>query len=478
MNEAQRSGVRDAARYLRRVRPVDPDELTEYVEGRPHPAAVRQVLREEAVELGLVEREDGTFAPPADEPVAPPAEPVRRLPERYDRALSELLVERYGADWAAGESGDELRAAVRRLKEDYYRGRDVAYGPATALGYAVYHLADFYAATRYVLSDLAARGLLGRSVRALDVGAGVGGPALGLFELLGDDALVDYRAVEPSPAADVAERLLEAAGRNVHARVERTTAEAFEPGGPYDLVLFANVLGELADPVAVVERYAEAVADGGSLVLLAPADLETATGLREVERALVDGRDAAGGRPRAGELSVFSPTARLWPGERPTDRCWSFDVRPDLEVPRTQRSLDAAGGGTGEFVNVDVQFAYAVLRPDGARLLELDPGPDRFAKLADSEDHVADRVDVAAVKLSRDLAGEGNPLFLVGDGSQRVDHYAVLARETASNAALRTADYGDGLVVERALVLWNDDEGAYNLVVDDETFVDAVPARA
>jgi hypothetical protein len=145
-------------------------------------------------------------------------------------------------------------------------------------------------------------------------------------------------------------------------------------------------------------------------------------------------------------------------------------------VPGTQRALDRAGDDTGEFVNVDVQYAYAVLRPDGDRRLDWRPDPNRYAKLADSEAHVTDRVDVATVKLSHDLADDGHPLFLIGDGSQSTDHYAVLTRETSLNEALRESTYGDGLSIERALVLWNDDEGAYNLVVDDETLVEPVPA--
>jgi hypothetical protein len=79
------------------------------------------------------------------------------------------------------------------------------------------------------------------------------------------------------------------------------------------------------------------------------------------------------------------------------------------------------------------------------------------------------------VKLSHDLTdGEGNPLFLVGDGSQSTDHFAVLARESGLNRALREAPYAAVLAFENALVLWNDDEGAYNLVVDGEAVVDRV----
>jgi len=462
MTPDQREAVRSNAKYLRNLRPVDPEEVADYVEGGPHPATVRQVLRESAVDLGLVEREDGVFVPVAEAPIEPLTGPVEAVPDRYARVLEDRLAERLGPTWWDGASGDELRAVIRRLKEDYYRGRDVAYDAVAALGYAVYHLPDYYAAVQYVLDDLARTGRLPRELRVLDVGAGSGGPALGLVDLLPEEALLDYHAVEPSPAADVLEAMLAETGPNVHPTVHRTTAEAFEPEGDYDLVLLANVLSELDDPVSVADRCADHVAPGGSLVLLAPADRETSVGLRGVERALVNG------------LTVYGPTVRLWPDAEPDSRCWSFDVRPDLDVPEFQRRLDESAGGAGEFVNVDVQFSYAILRPDGARRLEVELDRGRFARLADAEAHVTERVDCAAIKLSHDLADGGNPLFLVGDGSEGVDQYAVLTRETSLNRDLAEATYGDLLVFESVLVLWNDDEGAFNLVVDDETSVDRV----
>jgi SAM-dependent methyltransferase len=518
-----RAAIVDSARYLRSVRPLDPEELAQYVEGGTHPAVVARVLREEAFGLGVVERPDGTFVPVGDEPVAPGVGTVRRIPGRYVRRVEDRLVERYGPDWHRGASGDRLRERVRRLKEDYYRNRDVEYDAEVALGYAVYHLADFYAAVQYVLDGPAAAGLLGRRLRVLDVGAGVGGPALGLHDYLfgppgrpddagdheggADDgdrrpatdrerdptaALVDYHAVEPSAAADLLGDLLDETGPNFHATVHRTTAEAFDPWDPldgadgdgsesgggggrsgggdgsddgdgagWDLVLFANVLSELADPGAVARRYLDALAPSGSLVAMAPADRETAVGLRRVERSLE--REGA---------TVFAPEVRLWPDRRPADEGWSFVERPSLETPAVQRKLDPGGG---EFVKRDVRYAYAVLRRDDATRIAYVPDRERFAPLGDSEDHVTDRVNVVGIKLSGDLSDDGHPLFRVGDGSQSVDHYAVLAKGTALNRALATAAYGDPLVFEGVLVLWNDDEGAYNLVVDEETVVDRVP---
>ncbi|HKL28355.1 MAG TPA: class I SAM-dependent methyltransferase [Natrialbaceae archaeon] len=464
-----RRAVLDNARYLRNVRPIDPEEIQEYVEGRPHPAVVRQIVREAAFDLGVIEREDGSFVPIPDDPVEPHLETVRAFPERYARRLEDRLVERYGPDWHRGETGDRLRETIRRTKERYFQQDDVEYDAEAADGYAIYHLPDFYAAVQYVLEDLARDDLLHRRLRVLDVGAGVGGPALGLIDYLPEDALVEYHAVEPAASADVLSAMLEETGRNVRTTVHRTRIEDFEAEGEYDLLLFANVLNELADPIAVVERLLDHLASEGTGVLLAPADENTSRNLREVERAV------EGTATDAGTVGVYGPEPRLWPGETPSDGGWSFDVRPDLEVPPFQRRLDDAGGATGEFVNVDVQFSPAILRVDGRERYAFSPDPGRWAKLADTEDHVTKRIDCLGVKLSHDLSDDGNPLFRVGDGSQSVDHYAVLVKETALNRDLAVADYGDLLTIEGALALWNDDERAYNLVVDEETVVDRIP---
>jgi SAM-dependent methyltransferase len=474
MNADQREAVRENAKYLRNVRPLDPDEISEYVTGQPHPAAVRQVLRESAVELGLVERADGRFEPVADGPLDVAFDGVAAFPDSCGRVLDERLVERYGPDWPAGESGARIRERVRTVKAAYLRGDPVEYDAETALCYALYHLPDYYAAVQYVLAELVDAGLLDRDLRVLDVGAGVGGPALGLADFLPENALVGYHAVEPSDAADVLDRLLSETGRNVRATVHRTTAEAFDPRRDvewfdaderFDLVVFANVLSELDDPAGVVEADADALAEDGTIVGLAPADRNTALGLRAVERTVAD----------EGPLTVYAPTVRLWPGYAPTDECWSFDARPDLAVPAFQERLaEAADGDPEEFVNVDVQYAYSLLRRDGRRRYDVDLDASQVARFADADTHVTERVDCYAAKLSHDLSDGGNPLYRVADGSQRTAHFAVLTRETALNDVLGQADYGDLLRFENVLVLWNDDERAYNLVVDDETIVDPI----
>ncbi len=488
-----RDRLRDTVNYLREVRPIDPEEIREYFDDTPHSAVVRQELRAAAFDFDLVERADGTFVPAADTPVSPPGWAPETLPAEYERVVVDRLVERFGLDWNDGDSGDELREAVRRLKADYYHGNPVEYDETAALGYAIYHLPDYYAAMGYVLDDLAANGDLSRTLRVLDVGAGVGGPALALIDYLheaasadGEPPLIEYHALEPSPAADLLEDLLAETPRNVRTTVHRERAEEFDPEsvGEVDLLTFCNVLSELADPEATAARYLDAVADDGTMLAIAPADLETATGLREVERSIA--------RPDSGP-SVYSPTLRLWPDEAPSDRGWSFDVRPDVEAPRMQQQLDegerGAGGGTerddpGTFTKTSVQFAYALLRPDGKRRSQIVASADRHAKAGEMERHVSNRIDLLTVKLSPDLSRQGertreygadpNPIFKIGDGSENTEQYAVLTQHTELNRALGEADYGAVLSMENALVLWNDDEEAYNLVVDGETVVDLV----
>jgi SAM-dependent methyltransferase len=477
MNPEQREQVRSNAKYLRNVRPLDPEEISEYVEGQPHPAVVRQVIRDESFDLGVVERDDGTFEPAPEGTISVDFRGVEAFPEHHASTLEELLVEEFGVDWPDGESGQRLRERIRQIKDRYLRQVDVTYDELTALAYALYHLPDYYAATQYVVADLARDGLLERPIRVLDVGAGVGGPALGLLDVLPDDTLVDYHAVEPSAAADILESLLDGYGPNVRRTVHRTTAEAFDVAeyadrdGEFDLIVFGNVLSELEEPESVLRTYLDGLATDGSLVALAPADRNTAIQLREVERAVAD----------RGPATVYRPTVRLWPGDSPGGESWSFDVKPDLAVPEFQQRLAEAAPApdsppnqdADEFVNVDVQYAYSVLRRDGKQAIQATGDREFVAKMADAEKHVTNRVDLIGIKLSHDLTDGGNPLYLVGDGSQDTDHFAVLTHETSLTTDLKQAGYGNLLFFENALVLWNDDEEAYNVVVDDQTVVDA-----
>ncbi|MGA9402481.1 MAG: class I SAM-dependent methyltransferase, partial [Haladaptatus sp.] len=127
----------------------------------------------------------------------------------------------------------------------------------------------------------------------------------------------------------------------------------------------------------------------------------------------------------------------------------------------------------GEFVNVDVQYSHVILRTDDTRRREFTSNRSVSAKMAEMERHVTERVNLVAVKLSHSLSEEGeNPVFKVSDGSESVGNFAVVTKETSLNRTLREAAYGNLLAFEDVLVLWNDDEKSYNLVVDERTVVD------
>ena len=462
-----REAVRDTAKYLRQVRPIDPAEIQAYVPGQPDPRTIRQVLREQAMALGLAEGADGLFRPAATGPFQPEFEGVTALPERYETRVTDLLVDRYGPEWYRGETGQAIRDRIDRLKADYFDGRSVRYDMDVALAYAIYHLADYYATTQYIVAELAQDGLVPSQARVLDVGAGVGGPALGLIDLFDVDRapdehpILEYHAVEPSAAADVLEAVLGDGPRNVTKRVHRQSAEEFDPGGGYDLIFFNNVLSELDTPVETAARYLDAIEDSGSLVLVAPADRTTSIQLREIEREL----EARG-------TTVYGPTVRLWPNDRPTDTCWSFDQRSDIEVPSVQELLSREAERPASVQNTSVKYSYSVLRRDDTRRYDVALDQSNVAKLADMETHVGSRIDLVVAKLSQNLSEGGHPLFKISDGSESSSHFAVLVNETELNRDLRTGAYGDLLQITNGLALYNDDKEAYNIVVDEETMVD------
>ncbi|MDZ7850613.1 MAG: class I SAM-dependent methyltransferase [Halodesulfurarchaeum sp.] len=463
-----RAAIRDTAKYLRQVRPIDPAEISEYVPEQPDPRVVRQVLREQAMELGLAEGPDGAFRPAATGPFRREFDGVERLPEQYETRLTDLLVEQYGSDWNRGETGAEIRDRIGRLKADYFDGRSVTYDRDVALAYAIYHLADYYASTQYVLAALSRDGLIPSRARVLDVGAGVGGPALAFADFYAADRgpealpILEYHAVEPSAAAEVLDALLGNGPRNVTTAIHRETAEAFDSAGTFDLVFFNNVLSELDTPVETAARYLDFLAESGSLVLTAPADRNTSIQLRTVERDLEDWG-----------ATVYGPTVRLWAGERPTDTCWSFDRRPDIAVPAFQSALAGEADRPASVTNTAVKYSHSVLRMDGTRRYDLALDRSNVAMMAEMETHVGSRIDLVAAKLSRDLSEGGHPLFKVSDGSESASHFAVLVNETELNRDLLAAEYGDLLQITAGLALYNDDQDAYNIVVDEETIVDA-----
>ncbi len=460
MNLKGRQEILSNVKYLKNIRPVDVEEIKEYLSETIDLRSIRLEIVRNAFELGLVEREDGKFTPVSEEPISPKLVSIQGVPEKHIERLESVLKDRYGNEWESGGSGDDIRERIREIKKNYYESERVEYNEENSLAYAIYHLPGYYAAIQYILNKISKGGLLRRKLRILDVGAGIGGPALGIVDYLPKDALVEYNVVEPSDAAEILQTLMEGKTNNVHLNIYRDTAEEFDPSGVYDIILLANVISELNDPSSVVEKYSEFVSDTGSMILVEPADKNTAIGLRKVERSIAE------------TMNIYAPTIRLWQNQVPCSESWSFEVMPDIEIPSFQQRIDQGGQRKGEFTNVDVQVSYSILRWDSNTLFEIPKDRSRCVKLSEVGTKIGKRIKIIAVKLSQNLSENENPLFLIGDGSEEIDSYAVVVKKTPQNKMILDADYGRIVLIKGALVLWNDDEGAYNLVIDKETIIE------
>ncbi len=454
--------ILDAARYLRSVRPLDPSELLEYTTTETTVDQVREVLRNHAVELGLVEGDDGLFRPASKEQLAGPIDPIEAIPPDLSAFIEERLAGEHGSAWASGERGAAIRDRIRDLKKRYLVGGSIDYDRLDADAYLLYHFPRSYAATWYTFGELLEAGLLNRTLRVLDIGAGVGAHLAAIDDLTPDDTLVEYVAVEPSPLVEHLRALsTRRLGRNTHVSVHQVPIEELPLEREFDVLLLGNLLSEVSEPIELAHRSLEFLTSSGSWVAIAPADPRTSVQLRAVERSLEE------------SMTVFSPTIRLWPGYQPTDDCWSFVEWPDLSVPPFQQRLREEAEDDGDaFVNTEIRYSYSIMRGDGLRRYELDASETDSLLLARAPSVIGERVDVIVVKLSGDLATDGNPVYRVGDGSQTEDCFGTHVSLTEMNHSLQEAPYGAVLRFERALVLWNDDEAAINLVIDDETFVE------
>lgn len=462
MSEVE-SGVVDAAKYLRSIRPIDPDELVEYVPEAGDATAVRSILRDRAFDLVLIERDDGLFEPAPTDAVRFQGRDLTALPTRFVRMVDRQLVDRFGDDWASGRSGERLRARVDRLKRRYLKETTSAYDELDGFAYLLYHAPRSYLATREVLAEVTARRPMHPPLRILDVGAGVGANLAAVADSLDWTTLVRYDTIEPSSLAERCACLADAyPGSNVHVSMVRDPIEDVDLVAEYDLVMLGNVLSELANPEAIAATTMDHLDAKGAWVAVAPADPRTSVQLYEIERSLV---------PPA---TAYAPMLRLWPNRQPRDDCWSFVERP-IDPPQFQVALrrEAEPAQRERYATDAARYAYTILRRDGLRRFDLGADPSRFMPLGDIERAIGERVDVIAVKLSHDLAQEdGNPLVRIGDGSQSVDCFAVCVNSTALNRELLDAPYGAVVTLEGALVLWNDDEAAINLVADEQTIVE------
>ena len=126
-----------------------------------------------------------------------------------------------------------------------------------------------------------------------------------------------------------------------------------------DLLVLSNLLNELpgdsASKAATVMRWASHLSEHGTVLLVEPADLENATGLRAVQRELL-----------RGGLHLRHPCRFLWGSSCGPVPCWSFEEAPPIRPTRLQETLAAGTAESYRYRNTDIKFAATEPRPGGA----------------------------------------------------------------------------------------------------------------
>jgi len=288
-----------------------------------------------------------------------------------------------------GMTFDAIAAGVTRLSQLFTKERQGLpsryfedRGLATA--YLQYFLPVNLAKVSILLEELPAIEVEKR-LSVLDVGAGPGTGGLAVLDWLHrrrPTVDVMMTAVDASPSAlRYANRLWQ---RFCHAGgISRACLELYEGDigravhlekirgkGPYDLIILANSLNEIAadsvDPLStratVLSALLDVLAPHGAVMIVEPA-------LRETSRALFHVRDRL---LQDSQCTVYSPC--LHEHECPAlvkPHDWCHEERA-WEPPESIQAIDAQVG----FIKDALKFSYLILRKDGKTIVERQP--DRY----------------------------------------------------------------------------------------------------
>jgi ribosomal protein RSM22 (predicted rRNA methylase) len=307
---------------------------------------------------------------------------VEAVPERVLALIDAVAAaELRGHDLA----GAALVAAVQRVSEAYRRQAGTPadlHGDRAALCARLrFFLPRDLPKIQAPLAELAAVDALSRArtLRVLDVGAGLGttslGTALFALEQLGIERVQVDAFDRDAAALAIAARLAKAAASDLNLALELTPiATPLGPAlfkrarPPYQLIVLGFVLNELGDAQADavahhqqwLARLCELLAPDGALIVLEPALRATSRTLQQVRGLFA----AAHGPPY-----VFAPC--LHRGACPLlerERDWCHEQLPLALPPRLAQLARAAGLRTE-----DLSFSYLTLHRAARSLAELDP---------------------------------------------------------------------------------------------------------
>jgi ribosomal protein RSM22 (predicted rRNA methylase) len=354
-------------------------------------------------------------------------------------AAQSVLAERR----ARRRGAQELAESVRRVSLAYRREEgaplDLMRDADAIDARLAFFLPRDIAKLELPLAELELLGALpaGRSVRVLDLGAGLGTSGLGAARFMLDgrrgaaraervhiDAVdADEEALQV--AQQLTARLAQAASLPIELRTQHKTLERVlgeRTSERYDLVLLGFVLNELGTPdlPQALTTLCERLEPDGALIVLEPALRETSRALQHARNQLV---------ARAEPPYVIAPCLHRRPCpllERERDWC---HVRMPLALPEPLARLARDAGLRDE----DLTFSYLTLRREPLAFSGVAP--------ADQLYRVVGGPIMTKGKRELQLCGEG-PVRLL----RRLDRHA-----SSQNAALEAAHRGSILALDCAV---------------------------
>jgi hypothetical protein len=407
------------------------------------------------------------------------------LPPELESGIEQYIQGKTGKPWDDASVIERMRRAIVAQKTGYWKEgerRRISYQSGySVIAYLAYHFPVYYFQSCHLIGWLAIDGLLRKGCRCVDLGSGPGVVPLAFatvarffrsFEgtVLPVEASEEHREACRSLVTgflrneDSGVRVLPALAADLNAVPEPEIPENI------DLLVLSNLLNELpGDPgsrAKSVMRWAEHVSEDGVLLLVEPADLVNATGLREVQRELTKNG-----------LHVHHPCRYLW-GSTCAEgvQCWTFEERPSIRPTKIQAALASGSPEPYRYLNTDLKFSAALLRRQRPPRLDC-PGVDRrrLAPLSQLHRHVGRRIACTAAVMSADLGDTRNHLFKLCDGSARRAVFAVLPsyHVAPGNRMLLDRRYGEVVLLRDVLVRENPKTHAYNLLVQRSSTIES-----
>jgi Methyltransferase domain len=412
---------------------------------------------------------------------------TRAVPESLQRLVEEYIGRKTGKPWDDPRVQERIRTAIRAQKGEYWRegsARQISYRAGyRVMAYLAYHFPVVFFQTLHLFHDQARAGLIPAHLRLLDVGSGPGVVPLALIEWYRQAGAgsLEITSIEPSPEhREAFQALVPLFARGVAGIRARDPLprdiqemEIADLPGPFDLIVFSNVLNELPDltdqeRAGIVRRVSDRLASGGTILVVEPADLANSTMLRRVVAIL--GREG---------LSIRAPCIFPWGGSCPGTECWTFREEAPIRPTRLMAWI-GQGRESYRYLNTDLKFSYSVLGSGGGTVpnyhLRAGPGILRLSRLGRK---LGRRVSVAAALMSGDLGNRDYHVYKLCDGTAVKPVYAMIpSHRRALAGRLARAGYGRLVILREVMVRRNPAHDAFNLLVDRRAEVEFLPPGA